>query len=125
MTRRAMIAERYSGSAWPRSSAPAQAAVHDIKGRDSLDWDRPAISIAPGDTVRWTFDGTQQAHNVEPEGAKWMAASPLGTPAPSWEHTFQTEGVSAPSASAPTTMRGTIEVHTTPAAPRNPRHHRR
>ena len=104
------------------ASAPAQAAVHDINGRDSLDWDRPYVAVEPGDTVRWSFDGTQQAHNVQPEdGASWMPASPLGAPAPPWEHVFETEGnYNFVCVVHPTTMRGTIEVTRTPAAPQAP-----
>ena len=104
------------------ASATAQAAVHDIKGRDSLDWDRPYIAIEPGDAVRWSFDGTQQTHNVQPEdGTSWMPPSPLGAPAPPWEHTFDTEGVyTFLCVVHKTTMRGTIEVTRTPAAPQAP-----
>ncbi len=93
--------------------APAQAAVHEIKARDSLlDWDPPRVVVASGDTVRWSFDGTQQAHNVQPaDGATWMAASPIGVPAPPWEHTFETEGdYNFVCQVHPTTMRGTVTV---------------
>ncbi|MDA0168385.1 plastocyanin/azurin family copper-binding protein [Solirubrobacter taibaiensis] len=103
-------------------AAPAQAAVQEVKGRDTLDWDRPSIAIAPGDTVHWTFDGTQQTHNVQPEvGATWMAASPLGTPAAPWEHTFTTEGTYTYFCLVhPTTMRGTVEVTRAPIVPETP-----
>ena len=122
MIRRATIGSLLGIALATSASATAQAAVHDIKGRDSLDWDRPSVAVAPGDTVRWSFDGTQQVHNVQPaDGATWMAASPLGAPAPSWEHTFETEGAYTYVCQVhQTTMRGTIQVTRTPDVPLPP-----
>ena len=97
------------------AAAPAQA-DQTIMGRDSLDWDRPNIAITPGETVTWTFDGTQQAHNVQPaDGEAWMAPSPLGVPAAPWSHKFETEGVYNFLCQVHRdTMRGTVTVSAVP-----------
>jgi plastocyanin len=60
------------------AAAPAGAAQVEIKALEpaggSPIWDQAAVSVAAGDTVRWSFDGTLQAHNVE------AAAEPGSTP---------------------------------------------
>jgi plastocyanin len=58
------------GAALPlAAAAPAAAAQVEVKAVEpagaSPVWDITQVAIAAGDTVRWSFDGTQQAHNVE------------------------------------------------------------
>jgi plastocyanin len=80
-------------------ASPALAADTVIKGTDALVWDQPNVSIAPGETVTWTFDGTVQAHHVKANGSTptdgaWASfESPLGVPAPPKSYTFTNEGV--------------------------------
>jgi plastocyanin len=74
------------------AAAPAQAEVV-VTARDTLTWDQPAVSIKPGETVRWTFAGTAQAHNVTSGSDNWSLRSTLGVPAPDATYTFDTPGV--------------------------------
>ena len=73
---------RCSGSRWPSSAAaPAQAAkTVVVTGQDTLTWDKPLVDIEPGDTVRWTFDGTAQVHNVESNSPNWSTDPAAPTP---------------------------------------------
>jgi plastocyanin len=102
-------------------ASPALAANEVIKASDALVWDRPNVSIAPGDTVTWTFDGTVQAHHAAASGpsdadAAWASfSSPLGVPAPPASYTFQNEGVYNFYCSVhKDTMTGTITVSKAP-----------
>jgi plastocyanin len=65
-------------------AAPAHAAQEVvITGLDTLTWDKPTVDIQPGDSVRWSFAGTTQVHNVKSSSANWEIDSPLGAvPAP-------------------------------------------
>ena len=76
------------------AAAPAAAAQHEVKGLDTLVWDRPDITVAAGDTVRWTFAGTAQPHNVAAQGGNWTYRTELGAPpAPTAQFTFAAAGV--------------------------------
>ncbi|MBE2315416.1 hypothetical protein DVA67_005485 [Solirubrobacter sp. CPCC 204708] len=81
-------------------ASPAWAENQVVTGLDvGLKWDKEAVSIQPGETVTWTFPGTQQAHHVagngsEPADPAWASFnSPLGVPAPDASFTFATPGV--------------------------------
>ena len=105
------------------AAAPAQAAkTVVVAGLDTLTWDPPLVDIEPGDTVRWTFDGTQQAHNVESETPGWDFASPLGPPpAQPAEYKFENEGTYLFICQVhPDTMKGTVRVATIPPPPPPP-----
>ena len=49
-------------------ASPAAAAEVEVKTVEPVDeppvWDRQTVAVEIGDTVRWTFEGTAQAHNV-------------------------------------------------------------
>jgi plastocyanin len=83
------------------AAAPAQAAEVVVVGQDTLTWDKPAVSIAVEDSVRWTFPNTAQAHNVLSDSENWALRSELGVPAPDATYTFK----------APGTYRFVCEVH--------------
>jgi plastocyanin len=80
-------------------ASPALATDTEIKGTDALVWDQPEVSIAPGDTVTWSFDGTTQFHHVKANGSTpaddaWASfESPLLIAGPPKSYTFTTEGV--------------------------------
>src|SRR5688500_320422 len=42
----------------------------------------PEVTVAIGDTVKWTFAGTTLAHNVQSASPNWTMASTIGAPAP-------------------------------------------
>lgn len=73
-------------------AAPAAAADVEVKGLDTLAWDKPTVSVAPGDTVTWTFAGTILAHNVQSAGTDWSFESPIAAPAPDASYTFEQPG---------------------------------
>ena len=104
------------------AAAPAQA-DELVTGLDAdLRWDKPAVTVKPGETVKWSFAGTQLPHNVQPAaGEGWMAASPPGAPAQDWEHTFDAEGIyNYVCLVHPSTMKGTVTVATNPGAAPTP-----
>jgi plastocyanin len=105
-------------------ASPALAANETITGTDALVWDKPNVSILPGETVTWTFPGTTQAHHVANDGAdvaepKWTSfSSPLGVPAPNAAFTFTEPGTYKFVCTVHrSTMFGTVYVGTTPAPP--------
>ncbi len=108
-------------------ATPAWAENQVVVGRDTLDWDRSNVAIAPGDSVTWTFPGTVQVHNVAGNGpaasdANWDAfASPFGAPAPDATYTFQSEGTyNFVCEVHPSTMFGTVTVSVAPVATPEP-----
>ena len=60
----------------PAQAQAAQEVV--VAGLDTLTWDKPVVDINPGDSVRWTFAGTTQVHNVKSTSPNWEIDSPLG-----------------------------------------------
>jgi plastocyanin len=74
------------------AAAPAAAADVEVHGLDTLVWDKPQVSVLPGETVTWKFPGTTQAHNVMSGTANWTFASPLGAPAPDASFKFDAVG---------------------------------
>lgn len=72
-------------------AAPAAADV-EVRGLDTLQFDKPIVSIAPGETVTWSFDGTSQFHNVKSTSGNWNWESQLGQPAPRASFRFTTAG---------------------------------
>lgn len=76
-------------------AAPAHAAQEVVvTGLDTLTWDKPTVDIQPGDSVRWSFAGTTQVHNVKSTSPNWEIDSTLGpVPAPdSAPYTFTAVG---------------------------------
>jgi plastocyanin len=105
------------------AAAPAAAAEVQVQGLDTLTWDKPALSISVGDTVRWTFAGTTQPHNVQSTSPNWAPPvdSPSGVPTPDVTHTFAAEGVYTYVCKIhATTMTGTITVGSPPPPPPPP-----
>ncbi|HWK29675.1 MAG TPA: plastocyanin/azurin family copper-binding protein [Solirubrobacter sp.] len=95
--------------ALPVASAAADEAV--VHGLDTLTWDVTTVNVKPGDTVRWTFAGTTQFHNVAANSPNWTDESPLGAPAADYTRTFDAEGDYAFICRVhPDTMRGTVHV---------------
>lgn len=108
-------------------ASPALAADELIAGNDQLVWDKPNVSILPGEKVTWTFAGTTQAHHVAADGADvadplWTTFnSPLGVPAKDAEFTFAAAGTYKFVCTVHRdTMFGTVFVGTTPAPPPAP-----
>lgn len=99
------------------AAAPAQAENQVVTGNVDLTFDKPAVSIAVGETVTWKFADTTQNHNVQsdvPDTAdtKWNDfASPIGLPAPEASYTFTQEGTYNFICIVHTsTMKGTVTV---------------
>jgi plastocyanin len=107
------------------ASTPALGAEVVIRGLDvgttpraagGPGWDLEEVTILPGDTVRWTFDGTTLPHNVVSTSANWNVKTSYD--APGWTQVFGTPGrydfvcdVHA------TTMYGTVVVGEPPPPP--------
>ena len=104
------------------AAAPAQAAkTVVVTGLDTLAWDVPLVDIQPGDSVRWTFVGTQNAHNVMSNSPNWSTESPLQPiPAPDWEIAFPVEGNFDFICRVHDGMKGTVRVTTIPPPPPPP-----
>ncbi|MDA0182256.1 plastocyanin/azurin family copper-binding protein [Solirubrobacter phytolaccae] len=111
-------------------ASPALAADEVISGLDTLVWDKPAVSILPGEKVTWQFPGTAQAHHVASNGvdgaavvdASWTSfTSPLGVPAPNAEFTFTEPGTYKFICTVhKDTMFGTVSVGVAPPPPAPP-----
>jgi len=92
-------------------ASPAAAAEVEVKGLDTLTWDKPQVQITAGDTVRWTFAGTTQAHNVRSNTDNWSFRSDIGLPAPDASNAFATPGTYGFYCEVhPSTMTGTVTV---------------
>jgi plastocyanin len=102
------------------AAAPAAAAEVQVRGLDSLVWDRPEISVAAGDTVTWTFE-PNQPHNVIATSPNWGHLSVTGKPAaPTW-FTFTAEGIYTYVCEIHSdTMQGTVTVGSPPPPPPPP-----
>jgi plastocyanin len=75
------------------AAAPADAADVQVQGLDTLVWDKPDVTVAIGDTVHWTFDGTTQPHNVAASSVNWTGfRSEPGLPAPAAAYRFTAPG---------------------------------
>jgi plastocyanin len=101
------------------AAAPAQAAQEVVvTGLDTLAWDKPTVDIQPGDTVRWTFAGTTQPHNVKSTSANWTVDSELGPiPAPDFPHTFDAVGDYTYVCEVHAGMTGVVRVAEVPPPP--------
>ena len=104
------------------ATSPALAADIQVKGLDTLVWDKPTVEAEIGDTVTWSFDGTTQAHNVQSSSANWSFASPLGVPAPPYtSEAFTASGTYTFVCQVhPDTMKGTVLVGDAPPPPPPP-----
>ena len=94
-------------------AAPAQAAQEVVvTGLDTLVWDKPDVNIQPGDSVRWSFAGTTQVHNVKSTSPNWEIDSPLGpVPAPDTApYTFADVGTYTFVCEVHSGMTGTVRV---------------
>jgi plastocyanin len=92
-------------------ATPAQADTVTVTGLDTLAWDTPEVNIRPGDSVRWTFPGTTQFHNVWAASPNWTDKSDVGSPAPDYTRAFTELGDYAFICQVhPDTMRGTVHV---------------
>ena len=81
------------------ATSPALAADIQVKGLDTLVWDKPTVEAEIGDTVTWSFDGTTQAHNVQSSSANWsFRPSSAGRPPCAWRWPAWGRPPSAPSA---------------------------
>jgi plastocyanin len=75
------------------AAAPASAADVQVQGLDTFLWDKPDVTVAVGDTVHWTFDGTANPHNVASTSVNWTGfRSEIGLPGPPAEYTFTQPG---------------------------------
>jgi len=68
------------------------------------------VSVDVGDTVTWTFDGTELPHNVRSQTPNWTLSSPIGAPAPPESFTFTAAGSYAFVCSVHPEMTGTVAV---------------
>jgi plastocyanin len=55
-------------------------------------WDQPAVSVKVGETVTWSFTGTQIPHNVASDSPNWSFRSELGVGKPDVYQTFTAAG---------------------------------
>jgi plastocyanin len=71
------------------ASTPALGAEVVVRGLDvgttpraagGPGWDRDDVTILPGDTVRWAFDGTTLPHNVVSTSANWNVRTTYDAP---------------------------------------------
>ena len=86
----------------PAALVPAGVAVAADAGVQAVDgtaangyvnsWSPPNVSIVAGDTVTWSFQGNQVAHNVASDSPNWSLQSPVGVGQASVSHTFDTPG---------------------------------
>ena len=105
-------------------ASPASAENQIVHGTDNLVWENSKPSVAPGETVTWTFDGAQQVHHVAANGstpadADWATfTSPLAIAQPPVSYTFKSVGTYEFFCSVhKDTMVGTVTVTTTPGPP--------
>jgi plastocyanin len=101
-------------------AAPANAAQEVVvTGLDTLTWDKPVVDVAPGDSVRWSFAGTTQVHNVKSTSPNWDIDSPLGAiPAPDTSpYTFTAVGEYTFVCEVHSSMTGTVRVAEGPPPP--------
>jgi plastocyanin len=99
-------------------AAPAQADTVTIAASDALVWDKPEVSIKPGDSVTWTFAGTLALHNVLPASPNWTGGNAVGAPASDYTNTFDVAGDYAFYCQVhPDSMRGVLHVGTAAVAP--------
>ena len=125
MRRAVLLGVRARARRWRR---PRWAENQVVIGRDTLDWDKPDVVVAPGETVTWTFPGTTQVHNVAGNGAdasdpNWDTfASPFGVPgAGRHVHVPDAEGTyNFVCEVHPGTMLGTVTVSAVPVATPTP-----
>jgi plastocyanin len=103
------------------AASPAAAAEVAVHGLDTQVFDKPAIKIAAGDTVKWTFDAGLP-HDVTANSANWIPfKSETTAPAPPTEFTFTTPGVYTYVCSIhSTTMKGEVTVGDPPPPPPPP-----
>ena len=79
--------------------------------RRDLDWDKPAVTVAPGETVTWTFAGTQLPTTCSPRRGEGWGGIAAGRPAPDGSYTFDAEGTYDFVCQVhPSTMVGTVTV---------------
>ena len=102
-------------------AAPAPAAEVEIKALDTLAWDPPTVAIAPGDTVVWSFAGTQGIHNVMSTSGNWnyRSGDPIAS-APSGSFVFTTAGSYDFMCQVHPDMRGVVTVGDAPPPPPPP-----
>jgi plastocyanin len=102
------------------AAAPAAAAEVQVRGLDSLVWDKPDITVAAGDTVTWTFE-PNQPHNVSATSPNWAHRSTTGKPAAPSSFAFTAEGVYTYVCEIHSdTMKGTVTVGSPPPPPPPP-----
>jgi plastocyanin len=115
------------GLALPLAAAsPAAAAEVEIKAVDSTEttpagWDKPLVTIAPGDTVVWSFAGTAELHNVLSASENWSYRSGEAVKAgPNGSFPFTTTGRYDFVCQVHAEMRGTVTVGDVPPPPPPP-----
>src|SRR4051794_9672901 len=70
----------------------APAATISVTGT-ATSWSPNAVTVTTGETVRWSFAGSQLNHNVHSSSANWTLQSPVGTNQSPVDHTFTAPGV--------------------------------
>jgi plastocyanin len=107
------------------AAAPAAGAEVEVKALEPTDgvpvWDKPSVSILPGDTVVWSFAGTTQAHNVwSGASTNWSYKSTLALPAPNGSFLFATTGTYHFVCEVHDSMQGDVIVGDAPPPPPPP-----
>ncbi len=76
------------------AGAQTPAATISVTGNETT-WSPPNVTVTTGETVRWSFSGANQAHNVHGTGANWNPPlqSPIGTNQAPVDYTFTAPGV--------------------------------
>jgi plastocyanin len=107
------------------AAAPAAGAEVEVKALEPPDgvpvWDKPSVSILPGDTVVWSFAGTTQAHDVwSGASTNWSYKSTLALPAPNGSFLFTTTGTYHFVCEVHDSMQGDVIVGDAPPPPPPP-----
>ena len=76
------------------AGAQAPAATISVTGQETT-WSPSTVTVTTGDTVRWSFDGSELNHNVRGTSSNWDPPlnSPLGIDQDPVDYTFTAPGV--------------------------------
>jgi plastocyanin/type 1 glutamine amidotransferase len=98
------------------AGAQAPDATISVTGTETT-WTPSTVTVATGDTVRWTFTGSTQAHNVRSTSGNWNVNTPIETNQAPYDHTFTTAGTYTFRCDVHGGMTGTVTVEDPGADP--------
>ena len=80
-----------SGSDSPTAPAPPTEATVTVTVNDDF-FDPQSVTINPGDTVRWVFEGSDPHHTVTEREEAWDTGFIFTSEGDTYERTFETSG---------------------------------